>query len=100
MDRPKADSFTAYLEAKQSERSQQAPTGGTAFSLLNILAVAPNKQLPATKLMDVSGMSPDASAEALKSLAQLGYVTIEGPPLSAIITLTSLGEEVSRLARK
>ena len=101
MDRPKADSFTAYLEAKQrSERSRQAPTGGTAFSLLNILADAQGKQMPIAELMAASGMPFGAFADALKSLGELGYLTLSGPPASEIVALTKLGEDVSKLARK
>ena len=100
MDRAKADSFTAYLEAKQrSRQSRQAPMGGTALSLLSILADAQDEQMPVTNLMATSGLPFGEFAEALKSLGEMGYLTLNGSPSNEVATLTKLGEEVSQLTR-
>ena len=101
MDQPKTDSFTAYLEAKRRmEQAQKPATGGSAFSLLTLLADAPAKQMPVTELMAASSMAFGAFADALKSLADLGYLTLTGQPGSEVAALTKLGEEVSQVARK
>jgi predicted transcriptional regulator len=101
MERLKADSFTAYLEAKQRmEQARKQATGGTAFSVLTLLADAPAKQMPVTELMAASSMAFGPFADALKSLGELGYLTLTGAPGSEVATLTKLGEEVSQLARK
>jgi hypothetical protein len=101
MERLKADSFTAYLEAKQRmEQGRKPAPGGTAFSLLTLLADAPAKQMPVTELMAASSMAFGPFADALKSLGDLGYLTLTGPPGSEVAALTRLGEEVSQLARK
>jgi len=100
MERSKADSFTAYLEAKQrSKSSEQTPSGGTPLALLNALANAEKHQVPVTELMATSGMSLPDFADALKNLRESGYLTLSGPPSAQIATLTKLGEDVSRLAR-
>ena len=101
MDQPKTDSFTAYLEAKQRmEQARKPATGATVFSLLTLLADAPGKQMPVTELMAASSMAFGPFAEALKSLTDLGYLTLTGQPGSEVATLTKLGEEVSQVARK
>jgi hypothetical protein len=101
MERLKADSFTAYLEAKQRmDQARKPATGATAFSLLTLLADAPAKAMPVTGLMAASSMAFGPFADALKSLGDLGYLTLTGPPGSEVATLTRLGEEVSQLARK
>jgi len=101
MDQPKTDSFTAYLEAKQRmEQARKPATGGSAFSLLTLLADAPAKQMPVTELLAASSMAFGPFADALKSLADLGYLTLTGQPGSEVAALTKLGEEVSQVARK
>lgn len=107
MERLKADSFTAFLEAQQSRKASPEKTslaapasGGTALTLLVTLARAPKQQMPVTELMAASGMSFGDFAEALKSLGDLGYLTLAGPPGNEVTSLTKLGEDVSRLARQ
>lgn len=100
MERSKADSFTAFLEAKQRLKSSARPaSGGTPLTLLSKLAEAPNQQMPVTELMAASGMPFGDFAEALKSLGDLGYLTLTGPPSNEVSQLTKLGEDVARLAR-
>jgi predicted transcriptional regulator len=101
MERSKADSFTAFLEAQQRLRSSaQRASGGTAFTLLLKLAEAPSQQMPVTELMAASGMSFADFAEALKSLGDSGYLTLAGTPGNEVTSLTKLGEDVARLARQ
>lgn len=107
MERSKADSFTAFLEAEQSRKvsaqktSLAAPAaGGTALTLLVTLAQAPKQQMPVAELMVSSGLAFTNFAEALKSLGDLGYLTLAGPPGNELASLTKLGDDVSRLARQ
>jgi predicted transcriptional regulator len=101
MERSKADSFTAFLEAEERVRSSaQRPSGGTAFTLLLKLAEAPSQQMPVTELMAASGMSFSDFAEALKSLADSAYLRLDGAPGNEVASLTKLGEDVARLARQ
>ena len=101
MERLKSESFTAYLETRQRlEQVQKPAAGGTAFSLLTLLAAAPDKQMPLASLMSASAMPFDAFSDAVKSLGELGYLTLSGAPGQQVATLTRLGEGVSALARK
>lgn len=99
MAQSKADSFSAYLEAKQRSNPSASPSLGTALSLLNILTAAPQKTMAVTGLMTASGMAFTDFAEAFKSLRESGYLTVSGGPSAEVATLTALGEEVSRLSR-
>ncbi len=99
MERSKADSFSAFLEARQRSKSRSATESGTSLSLLLALADADQKQMPVKDLMTASGMSITDFADALKSLQASGYLTLSGPPSAELARLTALGEEVSRLAR-
>jgi predicted transcriptional regulator len=103
MQRPKADSFTTFLEAQERLKSSAASArpvmGGTPLTLLFTLAEAPELQMRVTDLMAASGMSFTDFAEALKSLKDSGYLTLSGPPSSEAATLTKLGEDVARLAQ-
>jgi predicted transcriptional regulator len=100
MERPKADSFTAFLEAQQRlQSSEQSVVDITPLTLLFKLAEAPNLKMPVTELMAASGMSFTDFAEALKSLNESGYVTLAGPPSNEVASLTKLGEGASHLAR-
>ena|SRR5258708_678314 len=95
----KADSFSAFLEAKQRNRSSSAPSGSTPLALLNALASADQEQMEVTDLMTASGMPLTDFADALKSLKESGYLTLSGAPGAEVAKLTTLGEDVSRLAR-
>jgi len=107
-ERSKAESFTAFLEAKEKQKSQTAPQhasgpvpahGGTPLSLLFTLADSPKSEMKLSDLQTSSGMSFTAFAESLKSLGDSGYVTVTGAPGSEAVVLTALGQNVSRLAR-
>jgi len=98
---PKTDSYTAYLETKQRNKQIRPTTaGGTTFSLLRILAGASDKQMSVTNLMAASSMAFGEFAEALKSLGELGYLTLSGSPSNEVATLTRLGEEIANLSSK
>ena len=98
MAQSKADSFSAYLEAKERNKSSTATGGGTSLALLHALANADQKQMPVQDLMTASGMALTNFADALRNLQTSGYLTLSGPPSAQVAKLTSLGEEVSRLA--
>lgn len=99
MERPKADSFTAFLESRQQRKtSGQAATGKTALTLLFKLADAQDHQMPVTDLMSATEMSFTDFADALKGLGESGFIALSGPK-GEIATLTNQGEEVARLAR-
>jgi hypothetical protein len=103
MQRPKADSFTTFLEAEERLKSSAAPArpaaGITPITILFKLAEAPELHMPVTELMVASGMPFTDFAEGLKNLKDSGYLTLSGPPSNETAALTKLGEDVSRLAR-
>lgn len=100
MERPKADSFTTFLEEQQRLKSSATPpaTGPTPLTLLFKLAQAPGLQMTVTELMAASGMSFTDFADALKNLKESGYLTLSGTSSNEAATLTKLGQDVSRLA--
>lgn len=102
MAESKADSFNAYLEAKErSLRMRQAApaAGGTALSILAALAAAGGQPLPLTALQAESGMTFASFAEAIQRLRDSAYITVTGAPGSESAALTKLGSDVAALAR-
>jgi len=119
MERSKAESFTAYLEARQQERAglnliknpylearqqqRAAPaapaSGGTSFSLLAALAGAPQWTMTLAELQQASGMSFGDFSQSLQPLVDTGYLTLSGQPGSETAQLTKLGSQVADLAR-
>ena len=98
MERSKADSFTAYLEAKQRlQPSEPNASGATPLSLLFKLAEV--GQMALADLQDASGMPFAEFAAAVKDLGNSGYLTLSGAPGHEVASLTPLGENVSALAR-
>jgi hypothetical protein len=59
MERSKAESITAYLEARQQQRAAPAPpaSSGTSLSLLAALAGAPQGAMALAELQQASGMN-------------------------------------------
>ncbi|MGA2592917.1 MAG: hypothetical protein ABSH32_23635 [Bryobacteraceae bacterium] len=102
MAQSKAESFTAYLEAKQrwDRAKKAAPTvgGGTALSILAVLAGNAGQPMPLTDLQAASDMSFSSFAEAIKRLQDSGYLTLVGTPGAESAQLTKLGAEVASLA--
>jgi DNA-binding IclR family transcriptional regulator len=101
MERSKAESFTAYLEARQQERAAPAApaSGGTSFSLLAALAGAPQWTMTLAELQQASGMSFGDFSQSLQPLVDTGYLTLSGQPGSETAQLTKLGSQVADLAR-
>ena len=100
-EQSKADSFTAYLEAKRRRRQEKAAqpgSGGTAFSILAVLGENEG-WMPLGDLQAASGMSFTSFAEAIKRLRDSDYLTLSGAPGSESAELTRLGREVASLAR-
>ena len=101
MERSNANSFTAFLKEKQRLKSMRQPPqqGATPLSILNVLAEAPQQQMPVQELQAASGMSFTGFAEALKALQESGYLALSGPPGGESAVLTPLGVDVAGLAR-
>jgi hypothetical protein len=101
MERSKAESITAYLEARQKERAAPAApaSGGTSLSLLAALAGAPQGTMVLAELQQASGMNFGDFLQAIKRLADTGFLTVSGQFGSETAQLTKLGSEVADLAR-
>ena len=101
MERSKADSFTAYLEARQKERAAPAApaSSGTSLSLLAALAGAPQGTMTLAELQQASGMNFADFSQSIKRLEDTGYLTIGGQPGSETAQLPKLGSQVADLAR-
>jgi len=101
MERSKAESFTAYLEARQRERAAPATPafGGTSLSLLAALAGAPQGAMALVELQQASGMNFGDFSRSIQRLVETGYLTVSGQPGSETAQLTKLGSEVAALAR-
>ena len=97
--KPRPGSFTPYLEAVRREREGQQSPPASPITLLELLASQSKQALPIIDLQTRSGMEPSRYRDALKSLRDAGFVTIEGPALDEVVQLTDKGVEVSRLAR-
>ena len=101
MESSKADSFTAFLQEKQRLKSmrQTAQPGASPLTLLQVLAGAPDRQMPVQQVQAASGMSFASFAEALTGLRNSGYLILTGPPGGESAALTGLGVEVAGLSR-
>ena len=96
----KPGSFTAYLEAMQKDKETSRPAASASpLSLLQILVGQAQKTLGMAALQSLSGMDPVRYREALKSLREAGYITIEGAALDEVVKLTDQGAKVAALAR-
>jgi DNA-binding IclR family transcriptional regulator len=101
MERSKAESFTAYLEARQKERATPPvpASGGTSLGLLAALAAAPQWSMALAELQQTSGRSFADFSQSIKRLEDTGYLTVGGQPGSETAQLTKLGSQVADLAR-
>jgi hypothetical protein len=104
MERSKADSFSAYLEAKQQQksrglRSAMPATAGTPFTVLTVLAGAPQQSRALAELQPATGMTFVDFSQAIKRLQDLAFITVAGDPGHEIVQLTKLGADVAQLAR-
>ena len=101
MESSKADSFTAFLQEKQRLKSmrQTAQPGASPLTLLQVLADAPDRQMPVQQVQADSGMSFAGFAEALTGLRNSGYLILTGPPGGESAALSGLGVDVASLSR-
>ena len=79
--------------------STQPGSAPSPFTLLEILARQVQTSLPLPDLQTLSGMDSARYREALKTLRDKGYISIEGPALEEIVKLTDTGADIGRLAR-
>lgn len=93
----KPGSFQPYMEYMQRDKQPRQTTAVSPLTLLELLE--PKGALAMADLETRSGMEPARFREALKSLRDAGYVSIEGPALDEVVKLTDKGAEVARLAR-
>jgi hypothetical protein len=97
--KPKPGSFSTYLEYMQRDKRATPSSAVSPIALLEILARQVQATLPLPDLQTLSGMDPARYREALKSLRDAGYISIDGPSLEEVVKLTEKGAEASRLAR-
>jgi hypothetical protein len=95
----KPGSFTPYLEYAQRDKPSSQTAPASPLSLLELLAQQPQPTLPLGVLQSLSGMDPVRYREALKTLRDADYISIAGPALDEMVTLTGKGAEVARLTR-
>ena len=95
--KPRPGTFLPYLEYANRLDEQRAKP--SPLALLEILSRQSSRALPIFELQAQSTMDPARYGEALKSLRDAGYITIEGESLSKTIRLTDKGAEVVRLAK-
>ena len=86
------------MEYMQRDKQSRQSSAVSPLTLLEILA-RQGTSLPIADLQTLSGMEPTRYREALKSLRDAGYLSIEGPALDEVVRLTDKGAEVARLAR-
>jgi hypothetical protein len=103
-EKPKPGSFAPYLDAIQKGLNKRAdvnaaPVAPSPMTLLGILSRQVQQTLPIGDLQQLSGMDPSRYLEALKTLRDSGYITVDGPPLEEVVRLSDKGVEVARLAR-
>jgi DNA-binding IclR family transcriptional regulator len=97
--KPKPGSFLPYLEYEQRHKLSPQSTVASPLTLLEVLARQVRQSLYLGDLQTLSGMDPSRYREALKSLRDAGYVSVDGPALDEVVHLTDKGAEVARLAR-
>ncbi len=98
--KPRPGTFLPYLEASERRKSStQSDAPASPLSLLAILVRQSRQSLPLFDLQTLSQMQPSRYAEALKSLRDAGYITIEGEAPEQMVRLTGSGAEVVKLAQ-
>jgi predicted transcriptional regulator len=100
MDKPKAGSFSAFMEEDlKQQRRQPGGARGSAIGLLGILLQREDRELPISELMSQSGMGFVEFSEALKSLTAAGMIGLSGGAGEEVAALTPKGEEVALLSK-
>jgi DNA-binding PadR family transcriptional regulator len=97
--RPRPGTFRPFMEAAKREGLYDQPAKASPLTLLEILTHQPTRSLPLFDLQARSGMEPSSYANALKSLRDAGYITVEGEGLEQVVQLTDRGAEMVRLAQ-
>lgn len=77
----------------------ESVTPVSPFKLLEVLARQPQRAMAMADLEKLSGTDPTRFRNALKSLIDSGYVTVQGPTLEEAVQLTDKGAEAASLAR-
>jgi hypothetical protein len=78
--KPNTGSFTAYLEYMQRGKTESAAIPAVSpIALLEVLARQPQRAMAMADLEKLTGMDSGRFRDALKSLMDTGYVTVEGP---------------------
>jgi hypothetical protein len=96
--KPRLGTFRPYIEYMNREKLGQRQKA-SPLTLLEILARQSQQSLPMFDLQAQSGMEPSRYAEALKSLRDAEYITIEGEAPEQAVRLTDNGGKVVQLAR-
>jgi hypothetical protein len=94
--KPRPGTFLPYMEA---EKQLSKPAKVSPLTLLEILGRQSQQSLPMFELQAKSGLEPSRYGEALKSLRDAGYITIDGEALEQVVRLTDSGANVALLAR-
>ena len=97
MAEPKAGTFNAYFEYAQRGGSENSSRPSALSTLLSILTQMPREGLPMSKLADLSGMSAAGFRDAIKKLADSGFIEVSGQPLSEIVVITDKGRDAATL---
>ena len=98
-DTPRLGSFTAYLESTQGGKSETAEAPVSPITVLEILSRQPQRAMGMADLKQLSDMDSMRFRGVLKKFRDLDYITVQGPPLDAAVTLTNTGAEAAILAR-
>src|SRR5438874_1511019 len=97
--KPNVGSFTAYLEYMKRGKNESAAAPVSPITLLEVLARQPQRSMAMADLEKLSGMESERFRNALKSLMDAGYVTVQGPPFQEAVQLADKGAEAASLAR-
>jgi hypothetical protein len=92
--KPRPGTFRPYMEARRQSAKPSSP-----LTLLEVLLRHPQQTLAMFDLQAQGNMEPVRYGEALKSLRNAGYITIEGEVPEQVVRLTTSGAEVVRLAQ-
>jgi predicted transcriptional regulator len=100
MDKPRAGSFSAFVEEDlKQQRIRQGAPKFSAISLLAALLQQENRELPVSELMSQSGMGFLEFSEALKNLTAAGMIGLSRAGGQEVAALTEKGEEVALLSK-
>jgi hypothetical protein len=97
--KPRPGTFLPYMEAANREKRYEKRSPASPLTLLEILARQSQQSLPMFDLQAQSGMEPSRYGEALKSLRDAGFITIQGEAPEQAVGLTDSGGKVVQLAR-